>query len=385
MVEAPYFIHYPTHMEASVTRTKFCFSGLIILIANIVCTPVWSQAQDWKLIRLAYSSGWDALPAIIGIERGLFSQEHLVISGLTIGSTKSLIESLSSGSTDIAAVSQRGGLIMAALKVPVRILSLNGWGTQLEFVVSDQSQTVKSVADLKGKTIAIGVSSEAHPVLIRLLNKYKLRPSDVTIKLLPPDSLTKALDPKAPLADSIFESRHFTSAVIKSSGARVLMGSDEVSKTLGLIGAAPVLARAELIEKEPEAVQRFTNAWVRSLKYIQQDPEDAARLLAIFFHRQGLRDVSPELTRSWITLTQYDRFVWTPNDTTDAEYNGWGLKEGGILKVLPKLEGFVDNRFAEAAVKRLESAKESANAAVAGSPVSTQSLTSEGASQEPPR
>jgi hypothetical protein len=77
--------------------------------------------------------------------------------------------------------------------------------------------------------------------------------------------------------------------------------------------------------------------------------------------------------------------VWTPNDTTDAEYNGWGLKEGGILKVLPKLEGFVDNRFAEAAVKRLESAKESANAAVAGSPVSTQSLTSEGASQEPPR
>jgi hypothetical protein len=37
----------------------------------------------------------------------------------------------------------------------------------------------------------------------------------------------------------------------------------------------------------------------------------------------------------------------------DAEFNGWGLKEGGVLKVLPKLDGVVENRFAQQAVKRL--------------------------------
>jgi ABC-type nitrate/sulfonate/bicarbonate transport system substrate-binding protein len=345
-----------TEMEARVTQAKSSVYRLLV-IASIVLTPAWSHAGDWKLIRLAYSSGWDALPAIVAIERGLFSQEHLVVNGLTITSTEALIGSLSSGSTDIAAVSQRGGLIMAALKLPLRILSLNGWGTQMELVISDQQPAVKSVADLKGKTIAIGVGSEAHPVLIRLLNKFKLRPSDVTIKLLPPDSLTKALDQKTPLADGIFESRHFTSAVMKSGTAHVLMGAEDLTNLLGLIDAAPVIVRSELIEKEPDTVQRFANAWVKSLKYIQQDPDDAARLLAIFFHRQGLRAVTPELTKSWIAMTKYDRPIWTTSDTTDAEYNGWGLKEGGILKVLPKLDGFVDNRFAESAVRLLEASQ----------------------------
>ncbi len=329
----------------------------LLLIASIVLSSEWSHAQDWKLIRLAYSSGWDVLPALVAIERGLFSQEHLVVSGSTIGSTEALIGSLSSGSTDVAAVSQRAGLIMAALKLPVQIVSLNGWGTEMELVVSDQQQAVKSAADLKGKTIGIGIGSEAHPVLIRLLNKFKLRPSDVTIKPLPPDSLTKALNPKAPLADGIFESRHFTSAVMKSGGAHILVSSDDLKKTLGLIAATPVIVRSELIEKEPDTVQRFANAWVKSLKYIQQDPEDAAHLLAIFFHRQGLRTVTPELTKSWIAMIKYDRPIWTASDTMDAEYNGWGLKEGGVLKVLPKLDGFVDNRFAEAAAKLLESTK----------------------------
>lgn len=79
----------------------------------------------------------------------------------------------------------------------------------MELVVPPGQEKVKSLADLKGKTIAVGKASEAYPALIRLLNKAKLRPTDVTIKDLPAETLTQVFQQKDRLADAVFESRHF--------------------------------------------------------------------------------------------------------------------------------------------------------------------------------
>jgi sulfonate transport system substrate-binding protein len=240
---------------------------------------------------------------------------------------------------------------MAALKLPVQVVAMNGWGTEMELIVPKEQMAVKSLGDLKGKMIAVGVASEAHPVLIRLLNKAKLRPTDVTIKSLAATDLTKALQGK--LADAVFESRHFTAVLVTTGQGRLVLAHKDVVAALGLIGAAPLVTRKALIDQEPTTVQKFVNAWVKALKYVQQDPRDAVRLLRLFFHRQGVT-VSEELATSWLGMTHYDRFFWTPADVADAQYNGWGLKEGGILKVLPTLDGYVENRFAQQALQSLE-------------------------------
>jgi sulfonate transport system substrate-binding protein len=286
----------------------------------------------------------------VAIERGFFAQEGLVVSGLAIPSSQAVMESLAAGSTDFAAVPQRTLLVMVAAEAPVKIIAMNGWGTETELVVPKSDTGVKSIADLKGKTIALGVGSEAHPVLIRLLNKAKIRPSEVTIKLLSPADLTRAFQNK--LADAVIESRHFTNVLLKNGQARVVLSNKDIVEVLGLIGAGPLVAQTSLIEKEPATVQKFVNAWIKALKYIDQARMDAAQLLRIFFHRQGTV-VSDELAASWVGMTRYDRFLWSPADVADAEYNGWGLKEAGVLKVLPKLDGHIENRFAQEALKGL--------------------------------
>ncbi len=321
------------------------------IIGALALLPTRVLAAEWTLARLSFSSGWDALPALVAIERGFFAQEGLVISGLAVSSAQAVVESLAAGSTDFAAVPQRTLLVMAALKLPVKVISMNGWGTELELVVPKDDVAVKSIADLKGKTIALGVGSEAHPVLVRLLNKAKMRPADLTIISLPAAKLTRAFQDK--LAHAVFESRHFTSVLVKKGEGRVVLIHKDIVAVLGLIGAAPLVTRKALIEEEPATAQKFVNAWIRALKYIGQDPEDAGRILQIFFHRQGVV-VSDELAASWIGMTHYDRFFWSPADVADAEYNGWALKEGGVLKILPKLDGYVENRFAQQALKSLE-------------------------------
>ena len=91
---------------------------------------------------------------------------------------------------------------------------------------------------------------------------------------------------------------------------------------------------------------------MRALTYIREDPDDAAAVLQIFFHRQGL-ELDAELAKAWIGMTRYDRYTWTAGDIADAEYNGWGLLTAKILRSQPKLSGYIDNSFAEAAAKQL--------------------------------
>ena len=323
---------------------------LVLGLILALMATAQGRAADITLARLTFSSGWDALPAIVGIERGFFAQEGLVVSGLAITSPEAVINSLVAGSTDFAVVPQRVMLVMAAAKAPVKIIAMGGWGTELELVARPDAG-IKSVADLKGKTIATLRGSEALPALVRLLNQAKLKPTDLKIVNMSADNLLKVLADKK--ADAVFETRHFTAPLVQNKSGVVVLDAATISKAIGWVDAIPLVARAESVAKDPKLVQKFTNGWVKALAYIRQDPQDAGRLLEIFFHRQGVR-ATPQMANSWVAMTKYDQYAWSDAAIADAEYNGWGLNVAKILKVAPKLKGFVDNRFAEAAAKALQ-------------------------------
>jgi len=307
-------------------------------------------ADDITLARLTFSSGWDALPAIVGIERGFFTQEGLVVSGLSITSPEAVINSLAAGSTDFAVVPQRVGLVMVAAKAPIKIIAQGGWGTELELIARPDA-AIKTATDLKGKTIGTLRGSEALPALVRLLNQAKLKPSDLKIVVMSAEDLVKALPDKK--VDGIFETRHFTAALVSNKSATVVIDAAGITKAIGWIDAIPLVARAETVAKDPQLVQKFTNGWVKALAYIRKDPQDAGRLLEIFFHRQGVR-ITPDMASNWVGMIKYDQYDWSKAAIADAEYNGWGLNAAKILKTAPKLQGFVDNSFADAAAKSLQ-------------------------------
>jgi NitT/TauT family transport system substrate-binding protein len=343
-------------------------TGIALVAATLALLPVGGRAQsqaepqagsqagsDWGLVRISFSSGWDALPALVALERGFTMREGLVVSGLALSSGMAVIKSLAAGSTDFAVVPQRTLLVMAAAGAPVKVVAMSGWGTRSELLVRRDVEGIASVADLKGKVVAVNHGSEALPLLVRLLNGSGLRIADLTIKSMPGKELSEAFS--APHADAVCASAHFTGPLLQSGQARRLLTYEQIVEAIGVVGAAPLVVSSKLIERDPASVQKFVNAWVRALQYIQEDPEDAAKLLAIYFHRQGV-PVSEEQARTWVDMTRYDRYFWTASDITDAEYNAWGLKEGGILKVLPELEGYIDNRFAQRALQQIEASAE---------------------------
>ena len=228
--------------------------------------------------------------------------------------------------------------------------SLRGVTPDVELVVRADDRQTKSLTDLRGRTIAVGSGSEAFPVLVRLLNQAKLTVKDVKVVDTNPSQLVNALDQEG--IDAVFDTRQFTLALVAKGAARVVLDANSVNSAVGRIGAAPLVVNKTVLKEEGETVQKFVNGWVKALTYIGQDPEDCARLLQIFLHRQGI-EVPADQARRWISMTRYNRSTWSENDILDAEYNGWGLVAGGVFKEQPKLKGYIDNSFAEAAAKRL--------------------------------
>ncbi len=327
---------------------------LLITLIVFALAPA-AMAKDWSLVRFSYSSGWDALPAIVAQERGFFAEQGLVVSGMPVSVARAVAISLGVGSTDLAAIPQETLLTMLGAKIPVTVVSMGGCCVPMELVVPVADAQTTSLTNLKGKVIGISEASPAYPVLIRLLNSARMRPSDVQIKFLPAAKLTQAFKEK--LANAVFDTDHFTTTLTQTKQGRVAISSEGVAKALGNINAMPLVVRTELITKEPDVVQKFVNAWIRAQVYIRQDPADAAKLLQIFFHRQGVT-VADGLALSWVKMIKYDHYIWGKAEIADAEYNSWAIKTGGLSKTEVKLAAAVNNTFSERAFSQVE--KESA-------------------------
>lgn len=322
------------------------FKSIIIAMLLLALLPTRGSGQGWELIRLSFGTGFEALPAIVAQERGFFVQEELIISGFASPTARVLAQSLASGTTDFAATDQRTLLLMAGAEVPVKVVAMSNWDTKLDLIIPAGSRDIRSIEDLETRTVAVASGSEAYPTLIRLLDQADLGPSDVNIQVLAATDVAAAI--RENRAAAALAARPLTVELLGSGEARPLLSYDEIVGALGVVGAQPVVARQQLIEEEPDIVQRFLNAWVKGLVYIQQDPDDAASLLQIFMHRQGTA-IAKDVARAWIDMTRYDRYSWSSRDIADTEYNAWALEKGNIFKQAPSLDGYVDNRFAEQA------------------------------------
>lgn len=304
------------------------------------------------LVRIAINGGWEGLPAIVAIERGFFDQENVVASALPTGTADGLAQSLVAGSTDFAEIPQRFFIALAASNIPIKAVAVGVSGIQMELVAKPGSGFA-SLADLKGKTVGMANSTESLGIFMRLLNSAKMAPGDVTVKLFTPAQVETAFDDGQ--ADAIFESRYYTLPLVQAKKADVVMNSGDVVNAIGVIDAVPLITTDKLIQNQPDLVERVVRAWIKALVYIQQDPRDAAALLQIYLHRQGVT-VPVETAQVWVALAQYNRYNWSQPLVADAEYNAWGLQQANVLKVNepPKLAGFVDNTFAEKAMQSLQ-------------------------------
>jgi NitT/TauT family transport system substrate-binding protein len=133
---------------------------------------------------------------------------------------------------------------------------------------------MRSMRDLKGKSVAVESSALGAFVLSRALAVNGMQPTDVNIVHLESNEQPTAFEKGVVDGAVTFDPYR---AQFLRAGARTLFDSRQIPGEIVDLLAV----RDDAIKKHPRAIDALLNGWFDALDYIQRDPKDAARRMGI--------------------------------------------------------------------------------------------------------
>lgn len=166
----------------------------------------------------------------------------------------------------------------------VRILALNTLGV-LYVLEGGGGTDINSMRDLAGKTVcAVGQGANPEYVFNYLLEQNGMEPgTDVTIDWLTAEEVTQALLSGSAQA-ALLPVPAATAAIVKGGGevraALDLTEEWDALRTGSTLTMGCIVARTAFVEEHPDAVAAFLTEYAASIDYVNDNPDDAAALVA---------------------------------------------------------------------------------------------------------
>ncbi|WP_095987023.1 ABC transporter substrate-binding protein [Cystobacter fuscus] len=226
--------------------------------------------------------------------------------------------------------------------VPIKIVFLgHRYGSA---AVVKQGGPVKTVADLKGKTMAVPSRfSDERLLLLRALEQHGVRAADVRIVEMPPADVAAALASNA--IDGFVMGEPFPSQAEMGGYGRVLFHAREYwPDYLSCV----LVVREDVIQRRPEAVQVLVDGIARSGLWLdsgQSEREYAAEFVGRYYYNQ------PPSLLKWALTRPLDRVRFNPllPRRDDFELVTRLMLENKLIDEPIAFEEYVDPRFAEGA------------------------------------
>ena len=215
---------------------------------------------------------WDLAKAL-----GYFEDENLDVTLNYAASGNDAATALLSGSVEFTGNSMDQSIKAQIAGKPTKMVTAFSRTPGAAIVVrNDLKDTVKTLKDLKGKTVgATSQGSGTHVVLTYALNQAGLvQDKDYTFKPCGSGTMAATLDSKA--VDACINSDPFITQYVAAGKGFILKDYRTVKDTTELIGGAyqftGAVTTADFIQKSPDVVQRVVNALVRANQFFTITP-----------------------------------------------------------------------------------------------------------------
>lgn len=184
-----------------------------------------------------------------------------------------LLEGLNLGSVDVGYVGEAPPIFAQAAGAKFAYIGYDPAAPEAEAILVPKDSAIKSVTDLKGKKVALNKGSNVHYLLVRLLEKNKLRLSDIQPVYLAPADARAAFESKNVDAWVIWDP--FSAAAEKAIGARVLADGTGVVNNYQYY-----LAERNFVAKNPRVIQALFDDSVERGKWLKANIKQAAAQIA---------------------------------------------------------------------------------------------------------
>ncbi|KQV86269.1 ABC transporter substrate-binding protein [Massilia sp. Root351] len=289
------------HKRAARRRTLgYLFAGAAG--AAVAGLPGMAQAQARPVLRIGYQK-YGTLTLLKG--RGTL-EKRLAAKGVDVKWTEFpagpvLLEGLNVGSIDFGTVGEAPPIFAQAAGANLVYVGNEPPSPSSEAIVVPRDSRARSLADLKGKKIALNKGSNVHYLLVKALERAGLAYKDVEVVFLPPADARAAFERGSVDAWAIWDP--FLAAAEKQLGARVLVdGQGLVANHQFYLAARPYAeTNQEIVRIVIDELAKVDQWGVKNQKEVaailavQTGLDTGVVELAASRYAYGVKPVTPEV------------------------------------------------------------------------------------------
>ena len=317
---------------------------LIISLAAVGCSPGEKNEKKTskpetatsKKVKMAYYGGTCEAPAYIAYEQGIFKKKGLDVELVKVN-FETLKEGVATGKIDAVQVSS-GELKPIEQGLDIKITG--GVHTGCIQTVVPKNSAIKTVKDLKGKIIGVEAIGGVPMTLLSIeLGKNGINPkTDVTWKAFPAPQLSQALEKGEVDAFSTWDP--FGQLAINDKKVNRIFSNthsahykEQYCCFIGING--------NLVKEQPETAKAITEALQEATLWVEQNPQEAARISIDKKYTGGDPQTSGQL------LDEYTFEVNPAKAKESLRFFLTNLKEQQILDQSTDPEKLLENTFVD--------------------------------------
>ena len=185
-----------------------------------------------------------------------------------------LLEGLNIGAVDVGYVGEAPPIFAQAAGAQFVYVGFDPASPRAEAILVTKDSPIRSVADLKGKKVALNKGSNVHYLLVKQLEKNGLKLSDIQPVYLAPADGRAAFESKNVDAWAIWDP--FLAAAQKATGARLLAdGTPDVASNYQYY-----LAARDFATRNPKVIEALFEDSVTRGIWLKKNLRQAAELIA---------------------------------------------------------------------------------------------------------
>ncbi len=250
-------------------KTRIALAALLI---GTMASPLWAAEATTVNIGYQKANIFALLKSRATLDER-FKQQGVTVKWVEFPAGPQMLEGLNVGSIDLAATGDAPPVFAQAAQADLVYLAHSPANPQSEAIVVHADSPIKSVADLKGKRVALNKGSDVNYLLVAALEKAGLSYKDITPVYLPPADARAAFQSKSVDAWVIWDP--FLAEVETNAQAR------QVANAEGLVPHYSFfLASRKFADGSPKLAKEVVEELQTLSQWANAHQNDAAAILA---------------------------------------------------------------------------------------------------------
>lgn len=305
------------------------------------CTSKATVSPDKVILGFSAWPGW--FPWQIAEAQGMFVQNGLNVELRYFDNYTESLAALTAGAIHANSQTLNDTLASVGSGSEQTIVLVNDNSTGNDKIIAREG--IVSVADLKGRKVAVEHGTVDHYLLLLALEQAGLTEQDIDLQPMATDAAADAFVAGAVDAVGVFAP--FTTTAFARPGSRAIASSVEFP------GAIPdhLVVASSLVKDRPDDVQALVDTWFDALRWMRANKEAAVEIMAARAEVSAV-DYQTYDAGTTIFTRQQNIDAFTPG-TTPAHLNYQAARisdfmvNTGLIRQRPALDGLLDGRFVE--------------------------------------